>query len=131
MRCLWLEGNGISQIENLDSLTELRALYLQKNMLRELSNLDALGNLDQLNVSNNSIRSVDGLSGLERLNTLQMAHNRLATLADVQGARMPPISCNLQRSVASTSLHIIHRCTYPLSPRLASLPQSLGPGHLP
>lgn len=54
-------GNGISEIENLDAQTELRALYLQRNLLRRLRNLEPLVNLDQLNVSNNTIRTIENL----------------------------------------------------------------------
>lgn len=34
LRCLWLEGNGLSKLENLETLTELRGLYVNVSFVR-------------------------------------------------------------------------------------------------
>jgi dynein assembly factor 1 len=86
-----LEGNGISVIENLDALQELRCLYLQKNCISDMSHgLEELRELAQLNLSHNSLRAIAGLTNLSNLSTLQFTHNKLETAADVAGVLQCP-----------------------------------------
>ncbi|KAJ1482262.1 hypothetical protein T484DRAFT_1668065 [Baffinella frigidus] len=83
-RALWLEGNGLSEIQNLDTMPELRCLYIQQNLLSELAGLENNLELDAINASNNSIRAISHLAHLKRLNTLQMSNNKLSSVEDVQ-----------------------------------------------
>lgn len=85
LKSLWLEGNGISKLENLgyfmkliiDALVQLRCLFLQQNCISVMENLDQLVELDTLNLSNNMIRSIEGLSCLGKITSLTLAHNFL------------------------------------------------------
>nr|KAJ3421677.1 Dynein assembly factor 1, axonemal [Polyrhizophydium stewartii] len=88
LKSLWLEGNGISRIENLDALVELRCLptasFLQQNCIDAIENLDKLPKLDTLNLSNNLIKHISNLAALPALRTLQLAHNFLRSAEDIQ-----------------------------------------------
>lgn len=92
LKSVWLEGNGMSEIENLGiaaidigHLKELKCLFLQQNCISEMRNLDDLVVLDTLNVSNNLIKSISGLDNLKALKTLQISHNYLKTAQDIAG----------------------------------------------
>ena len=39
LRVLWLEGNGLSRIENLGALAQLRTLYLHENSIEVVEGL--------------------------------------------------------------------------------------------
>ncbi len=84
VRALWLEGNGLQKIENLQDLKELRCLFLQQNLLEDIEGLDTLLELDTLNVADNQLRRISNLSHLPVLKTLQAANNRLTDLSDVE-----------------------------------------------
>lgn len=84
VRALWLEGNGLQKIENLQDLKELRCLFLQQNLLESIEGLDTLLELDTLNVADNQLRRISNLSHLPVLKTLQAANNRLTDLSDVE-----------------------------------------------
>ena len=85
LKVLYLEGNGLTKIENLEKLVDLRCLYVQENCIFELSGLDTLENLDTLNVCNNQIDRLSNLGGLKRLGSLLAARNRFKTAEDVAG----------------------------------------------
>jgi hypothetical protein len=84
VRALWLEGNGLQKIENLQDLKELRCLFLQQNLLEDIEGLDNLSELDTLNVADNQLRRISNLCHLPVLKTLQAANNRLTDLSDVE-----------------------------------------------
>mmetsp|Transcript_47865 Transcript_47865/g.124233 ORF Transcript_47865/g.124233 Transcript_47865/m.124233 type:complete len:212 (+) Transcript_47865:1290-1925(+) len=84
LRALWLEGNGIDTIENLDCLKELRCLYLQQNLIEDIEGLEENTELDTINLSNNQIAKVSGLSHLKKLSTLHLTHNKLTTAKDIE-----------------------------------------------
>lgn len=58
---LYLIGNRISKIENLDALTNLSQLDLNGNKISIIENLDALTNLNQLNLGYNEIMEIKDL----------------------------------------------------------------------
>ena len=90
VRALWLEGNGLQKIENLENLTALRCLYIQQNLIETLEGLSANVDLSAINCSNNSMRCIGHISHLTTLSTLQIANNRLQTAADVEHLRLCP-----------------------------------------
>ena len=87
VKALWLEGNGLEHLENLDKLTELRCLYAQQNCITELKGLENNVKLDSLNVNNNSIRCISDISHIKELHTLQVANNRLSEASDIEHLR--------------------------------------------
>lgn len=82
---MWLEGNGLSKLEGLECLTELRGLYCQQNCIKTIEGLDTLKHLDTLNLSNNLISKIEGLEGTTELTTANFTHNRLTSADDVRG----------------------------------------------
>eukprot|EP00741_Cyanophora_paradoxa_P005268 tig00000865_g5107.t1 len=110
VRQLWLEGNGLETIENLEKLTELRELYLHENLLEDISGLEALQELATLNLSDNRIPRLRGLPPLPRLNALYLAGNKLQTAEDLAELEQLPnlmildLSKNLIEDVAAIDL---------------------------
>eukprot|EP00284_Hemiselmis_tepida_P006653 CAMPEP_0174929522 /NCGR_PEP_ID=MMETSP1355-20121228/27424_1 /TAXON_ID=464990 /ORGANISM="Hemiselmis tepida, Strain CCMP443" /LENGTH=491 /DNA_ID=CAMNT_0016175735 /DNA_START=211 /DNA_END=1682 /DNA_ORIENTATION=+ len=90
VKALWLEGNGLDALQNLDAMPELRCLYAQQNCITELSGLEGNLLLDSLNVANNSIRTISHISHLTALHTLQAANNRLCGPEDIEHLRECP-----------------------------------------
>ena len=82
-RCLWLEGNALTTIENLEPLQDLRQVYLQENLIKDIRGLDTLTNLVSLNLANNFIGTLQGLSALPNLKSLNLKQNRLRFVEDV------------------------------------------------
>lgn len=64
---LWLEANGLRQIEGLEAQTSLRALMLHENAIARIENLEHLVDLTQLNLSDNCIDRIEGLGPLTKL----------------------------------------------------------------
>lgn len=84
LKSLWLEGNGLDKVENLDKLVELRCLFMNNNLIETIEGFEANIDLDTLNLSNNQIKRVQNLSHLSKLSTLHLASNRLVTLEDIE-----------------------------------------------
>ena len=80
LKCLWLECNGITAIENVSHLKELRCLYLQQNLITKIENLGDLDILDTLNVSNNCI-NIENVSCLKKAIYLT---NKSQSLGNIQ-----------------------------------------------
>lgn len=93
-RVLWLEGNCLRKIENLDSMRHnLMSLYLHENLLESMKGIEHLTVLDGLNVSDNYLRSIDlqapdadatEPSPFDTLKTLQIKNNKLKTADDIK-----------------------------------------------
>ena len=75
---LYLEGKGIekiSEIEGLDTLTDLQYLLLSENQIKEIDGLDTLTSLCGLALNNNQITEIKGLEKLTNLQTLSLSDN--------------------------------------------------------
>jgi dynein assembly factor 1, axonemal len=68
---------------NTDALNKLRCLFLQQNCITTIENISSLAQLNTLNVSNNLLKRIDGLDNLN-LKTLQVTHNYLTTADDIR-----------------------------------------------
>jgi len=86
-KALWLEGNGLDRLQNLEKLTQLKCLFVHENLLEEVSGLEANTELDTLNISNNCISRLSGISHLRVLTTLQATNNRFQTAEDLAHLR--------------------------------------------
>ena len=67
----------------MNALQELRCLFLQRNCLSKIENLEGLNALVQLDLSENHISVVEGLSHLPNLTTLNLCNNYLNDLASI------------------------------------------------
>ena len=84
LRCIWLEGNGLSRIEGLEKQTNLRTLFLQENIIEKIENLEAQVDLDALNLSKNYITKIENLSHMKKLTSLNLSHNLLSNASDIK-----------------------------------------------
>ena len=71
-------------IPAIDDLTNLKCLFLQQNCISIMENMDCLTDLDTLNLSNNLIKSIQGLSNLSKITTLTISHNFLQSADDIR-----------------------------------------------
>ena len=72
-----VEGNQIVDISPLDSLTSLVYLNLANNRVSNLSSLANLISLKTLDLFANEVKNVDPLSGLKNLKQLILTHNHI------------------------------------------------------
>eukprot|EP01105_Mastigella_eilhardi_P018317 TRINITY_DN4229_c0_g1_i6.p1 TRINITY_DN4229_c0_g1~~TRINITY_DN4229_c0_g1_i6.p1 ORF type:complete len:1372 (+),score=295.00 TRINITY_DN4229_c0_g1_i6:107-4117(+) len=79
-----LYGCGISQIENLTQLVNLRELVCAFNRIRRIEGVAELKCLELLDISFNDIRRIEGLKTLTQLKVLLLASNSLDHLGDVK-----------------------------------------------
>jgi len=86
-RCVWLEGNGLQNIDGLQCCPKLRQIYLQQNCIKTIENLEGLDELSCINLSENFITKIENLGCLKRLETVQLNNNNIATLEDFEGIR--------------------------------------------
>merc|ERR1711907_396999 len=98
VRCLWLESNGIANIENLEPMKDsLRQLFVQQNCIRCIgTGLEQMTELVAINLSENLIKSLDGISTLTKLNSLQLANNNLTDYEDLEALKTCPSIASLE-----------------------------------
>lgn len=71
LKKIYLGGNhDIIQIQNLDSLTQLRMLNLNGTSILKMENLSKLSNLERLELCNTNISRLENLENLRNLKTL-------------------------------------------------------------
>jgi hypothetical protein len=80
---LWLEGNKLERIQNLEALTQLRCLNLNNNVLSRVEGVAQLSRLTMLNLSSNRITRLAGLEALKSLSNLLVTDNQLRTKEDI------------------------------------------------
>ena len=71
LKSLFLEGNGLEELEGLEQCAELRCLFVQQNMIYAIPPGLPLS-LSTLNISNNNITALENLGELPDLQTLQV-----------------------------------------------------------
>ena len=75
VKALWLEGNGLSTIENLDNMKELRCLYAVASERRRPAPRTSAALRRYM--QNNLVRKIEGLDNNLALDTLQAQCTRL------------------------------------------------------
>jgi Leucine-rich repeat (LRR) protein len=76
LRVLSLNGNNISDIENLDGLF-IEELYLSTNHVAQITGLNNLPVLHTLDLSKNEIERLRGLEQIETLRFLNLSLNQI------------------------------------------------------
>ncbi|GAU99792.1 hypothetical protein RvY_10742 [Ramazzottius varieornatus] len=85
---LSLHQDSLEEIENLDRwCRELKILYLQGNSIQKIENLNRLKNLEYLNLALNSIERINHLEGCESLKKLDLTANFIGDLTSVENLR--------------------------------------------
>lgn len=87
---LWLQGNGIKVIENLNCQKNLRTLYLQENGISKIENLNDCFKLDTIDLSKNRIYTIENLSHLHNLTTLILSNNELSSAKSIAHVKALP-----------------------------------------
>ena len=77
LKILILSNNNITIINNLKNLINLEELDISRNEIEEIQGLESLINLKQLNLSQNMIQMIIGLDSLINLKILNLSHNRI------------------------------------------------------
>ena len=77
---LYLDNNKISDIQNLNHLTQLKWLDLSFNNIKSIVNVDQLINLTDLSFYQNKISEVKNLDTLTQLSTLSLGNNQISDL---------------------------------------------------
>lgn len=75
---LYLYGNNIFKIENLNGFTKLVLLYLQKNEISVIENLQHLTKLKKLYIGHNNIHVLEGLTHNNVLEELHIEKQNLS-----------------------------------------------------
>ena len=86
-RVLFLDNLGIrdlSEIENLESLTDLEELLLDNNQISEIKGLETLTNLKELSLDNNQISEIKGLESLTELEILSLSNNQISEIKGLE-----------------------------------------------
>lgn len=77
---LCLDGNEISDIRPLSNLKKLRCLELIKNKISNINALSGLTNLTWLNLADNKIKDISALSNLINLSGLELYFNDISEI---------------------------------------------------
>jgi len=85
LRQLDLSGNKIEDISWLSHLTSLRLLYLNGNRVRDVSAVRGMVSLSHLDLSGNDVEDLSPLSGLTSLALLYAGRNRIADVGALSG----------------------------------------------
>jgi internalin A len=80
-----LDHNGISGLEPLTALPNLRGLDLGYNTLTNLTELNTLTNLQRLYLSGNSLSNLVELAQLRKLTSLTLYNNQITDLSPLAG----------------------------------------------
>jgi dynein assembly factor 1, axonemal len=83
LKALYLEGNAISVIENMQHMSDLKCLFIAKNVLHGLEGIQQMTALATLDVSHNDLYSLAPLSALVGLQSLNVGHNKLSSAEDI------------------------------------------------
>ncbi len=78
-----LDANQITEIEGLKSLVNLKTLHLNGNQIGQIKGLETLVNLQVLDLGNNQIAKIEGLDRLIHLQHLLLNENKIGTIENL------------------------------------------------
>ena len=82
---LELQGNDLTNIEELEFLRYLEYLDIQNNLIEDISVLSRVRTLVGLSINNNEIKSLEALTGLVKLNQLNAQNNQIIDMTPLAG----------------------------------------------
>jgi internalin A len=82
LNTLYLYNNQLTEIKGLQNCTELNTLFFFSNRLAEIKGLENLTQLVDLDLSLNQITEIKGLEGLVRLKILRLHNNKIGELPE-------------------------------------------------
>ena len=80
-----LGDTGLTKLEDLQRLPNLKKLYLHRNGIEDISALAGLTGLEGLELSGNAISDISALSSLTGLKTLSLTYNNVSDLSPLAG----------------------------------------------
>ncbi len=83
LETLGISGSNITEIEGLDTLTNLRRLYISGGFT-EIKGLDSLKNLHKLNIYSKKITEIRGLDNLKGLTWLSLCGNKIIEIKGLE-----------------------------------------------
>lgn len=84
---LELGDNRLRVIENLDRLPSLQGLWLGRNKITRIEGLQKLTKLRRLSIQSNRITCIEGLEHLEHLEELYLSHNGITSMQGIQSLK--------------------------------------------
>ncbi|MBL4663581.1 MAG: leucine-rich repeat domain-containing protein [Flavobacteriaceae bacterium] len=84
LQILHLGNNQISEIKNLEQLKELLRLRLDSNQISEIKNLEQLKELQILHLGNNQISEIKNLEQLKKIQSLQLSRNKIIEIKNIE-----------------------------------------------
>lgn len=87
LKILVLTFNNIEKIESIDNLSDLEELYLNENCIEEIENLNSLNNLKILDLGGNFISKIQDLDNLIHLKKLELGGNRISKIEGLKNLK--------------------------------------------
>lgn len=79
-----LSDNYIKEIKGLESLINLKVLKMERNQINEIKGLDALVNLREISLFYNEILEIKGFNSLTNLKRLNLGHNKIKEIKSLE-----------------------------------------------
>ena len=118
-----LYDNKISEIENLEVVPLLKVLMLGKNNISKIKNLQCLINLEVLDLHYNKIKTIENLESLNKLKIINLANNQITSfsvLKENKNLENINLSKNLIESVPNLSFSFCQLKTIKLDKNMIS-----------
>lgn len=94
MKILSLQSNRITKIENLDNCTCLEEFYISDNGLTKIEGLNSLVNLRVFDCANNQIERIENIQNLKCLEEFWFNGNNLSKWEDIDRLNeLPSLKC--------------------------------------
>ncbi len=77
LKQLNISHNKITEIKGLDQLNQIQQLDISRNQITEIKGLDKLNQLQHLDISSNQIKEIKGLDKLNQLQILNISSNKI------------------------------------------------------
>lgn len=87
LKRLEVEGQGLSNLKGIQSLTKLEVLNVSDNEIKSLKPLKNLKNLKKLDAIGNNLKNTKGLEKLKKLEKLYLGENHLKSIQELKNLK--------------------------------------------